>query len=151
MYGTLTGFRAYATARGDNAPAEAQDAVATAALVRGSDMIRLRYVPNFLPGYGIDFVPPGSDMPLVEEAAYIAASIELKTPGFFSKTYTAAEQKVLTEVKGIKWTVVGESSGVYASMPVSTLIDALFWPYVSDPDAVGFMFRSIGPRSCDVA
>ena len=147
MYGTLTGFRAYATARGDNAPAEAQDAVATAALVRGSDMIRLRYVPNFLPGYGIDFVPPGSDLPLVEEAAYIAASIEIKTPGFFSKTYTAAEQKVLTAVDSIKWTVVGSATGVYASFPVSTLIDALFWPYITDPDAAGFMFRSVGPRS----
>lgn len=150
-YGTLAGFRDYTLARGDNAPTAAHDGDATAALTRASDMIRLRYVPHMLPGFGIEFVPPGSDLPLVEEAAYIAASIELATPGFFSKTYTAAEQKVLTEVMGIKWTVVGESSGVYASMPVSTLIDALFWPYVSDPDAVGFMFRSIGPRSCDVA
>lgn len=151
MYGTIADWRAYATARGNSAPTDATDGAATAALTRASDMIRLRYVPNLLSGYGVDFVPPGSDMPLVEEAAYIAASFELTTPGFFSKTYTAAEQKVLTEVKGIKWTVVGESSGVYASMPVSTLIDALFWPYVSDPDAVGFMFRSVGPRSCDVA
>lgn len=149
MYGTIAGWRSYATARGDNAPTAASDAPATAALVRGSDMIRLRYVANLLPGYGIDFTPTGFDMPLVEEAAYIAASLELATPGFFSKTYTAAEQKVLTEVKGIKWTVTGDSSRTYASMPVSTLIEAMFEPYILDRDAAGFMLQSIGP-ACDV-
>lgn len=60
--------------RGDNAPTAANDGTATAALVRGSDMARLRYVANLLPGYGIDFTPTGFDMPMVEEAAYIAAS-----------------------------------------------------------------------------
>jgi hypothetical protein len=144
MYGTLAGWRAYAAARGDSAPTDAQDAVATAALVRGSDMIRVRYVANLLPGYDATFTPPGSDLPLVEEAAYIAASIELTKPGFFAKTYTAAEQKVLTEVKGIKWTVTGEASGTYAAMPVSTLIEALFEPYITDRDAAGFMLQAVG-------
>jgi hypothetical protein len=148
MYGTIADWRAYATARGDRAPADASDGDATAALTRASDMIRLRYVPNLLSGYGVDFTPTGSDLPLVEEGAYIAASLELETPGFFSKTWTAAEQKVLTEVKGIKWTVTGNASGTYAAMPVSTLIDALFWPYISDPDDDQFMFRSIGPGAC---
>lgn len=147
-YGTLAGFRAYALARGDNAPTAASDALAEAALLRASDMIRLRYLPNMLPGYGVDFTPVGSDLPLVEEGAYIAASLELATPGFFSATYTAAQQKVLTEVKGIKWQVVGNASGTYAAMPVSTLIDALFWPYITDADANGFMLQSIGRSSC---
>ena len=151
MYGTIAGWCAYALARGDNAPTAASDGDATAALVRGSDMIRLRYVPLLLSGYGVDFVPPGSDLPLVEEASYIAAGYELATPGFFSKTYTESEQKVLTEVKGIKWTVTGKTDGVHSAMPSSSLIDALFWPYISDPDAAGFMFMSVGPRSCDVA
>lgn len=145
MYGSLAGWRAYAEARGNDAPTEAEDAVATAALVRGSDMIRLRYVANLLPGYGIDFTPTGFDLPLVEEAAYIAASLELATPGLFAKTYTAAEQKVLTEVKGIKWTVTGQTSGTYAAMPVSTLIEAMFEPYITDRDAPGFMLQSVGP------
>ncbi len=145
MYGTLAGWRAYATARGNNSPTVAEDAVATAALVRGSDMIRLRYVANLLPGYDASFTPAGFDLPLVEEAAYIAASLELATPGFFSKTYTAAEQKVLTAVGSIKWTVVGNAAGTYSAMPVSTLIDALFWPYITDPGAAGFMVMSIGP------
>lgn len=129
LLGTLAGFRAYALARGDNAPTAASDIAATAALMRGSDMIRLRYVAN-LCGYDITSIPAGSDLPIVEEAAYIAASLELTTPGFFSKTYTGAESKVLTEVKGIKWTVVGKSEGAYAYMPSSSLIDALFGPYM---------------------
>lgn len=131
-YGTLAGFRAYALARGDNAPTEASDALATAALMRGSDMVRLRYVAR-LCGYDITSIPDGSDLPIVEEAAYIAASLELATPGFFSKTYTGAESKVLTEVKGIKWTVTGKSDGDYAYMPSSSLIDALFAPYLCTP------------------
>lgn len=148
MYGTIEGWRAYSSARGDNAPTEATDANATAALVRASDYIRFRYAANLLSGYGIDYTPAGSDLPLVEEATYIAASYELATPGFFSKTYTAAEQKVLTEVKGIKWTVTGDSSKSYSAFPTSSLIDALFLPYINDRDAVGFMFRSIGPGAC---
>lgn len=147
MYGTIAAWRAYALARGDNAPSAAADPLATAALTRGSDMIRLRYLPNMLPSYGVDFIPPGSDLPLVEEGAYIAASLELATPGLFSRTFTAAEQKVLTAVDTIKWTVVGNASGTYAAMPVSTLIDALFGPYVSDSDACGFLLRSIGRAS----
>lgn len=148
MYGTIADWRSYALARGDSAPTDATDLLATAALTRASDMIRLRYLPNLLTGYGVDFIPPCSDLPLVEEASYIAASIELTTPGFFARTYTESEQKVLTEVKGIKWTVTGSTSGVYSSMPSSSLIDAMFWPYISDADADGFMLMSVGRSSC---
>ncbi|MPT25127.1 MAG: hypothetical protein E2577_20355 [Starkeya sp.] len=144
MYGTIVGWRAYSTARGNGAPALADDADATAALTRASDMIRLRYVPNLLPGYGVDFTPPGHDMPLTEEAAYIAAGYELTTPGFFSKSYTAAEQKVLVQVQSIRWQVTGDASKTYAAMPVSTLIEAMFEPYITDRDANGFLLMSIG-------
>lgn len=148
MFGSLAGFQAYALARGNSAPTDATEQAATAALVRGSDMIRLRYVPNLLPGYGVDFQPAGHDLPLVEEAAYIAAGIELAKPGFFSKTYTPSEQKVLTGVDSIRWTPIGKADGVYASLPTSSVIDAMFEPYVTDRDASGFMFRSIGPGVC---
>jgi hypothetical protein len=149
MYGTLAAWRAYALERGDNAPTAASDADATAALVRASDYIRFRYVANLLSAYDpLTFTPLGYTLPLVTEATYIAAGYELATPGFFSKTFTASEQKVLTEVKGIKWTVTGNASGTYASMPSSTLIDALFEPYVVDRDADQFMFRSIGAGAC---
>ena len=147
-YGTIAAWRAYATARGNTAPAAAKDELATAALNRASDYIRFRYVANLLAGYDpLTFTPPGYDLPLVVEAAYIAASFELATPGFFSKTYTASEQKVLTEVKGIKWSVTGDSSKTYAAMPSSTLIDAMFEPYVIDRDDDSSFIFLVGPRS----
>jgi hypothetical protein len=149
MYGDLAGFRAYATARGNAAPGAAADALATAALVRGSDHVRLRYVANLLPAYAADFTPTGHDLPLADEAAYIAAALELATPGFFSKAFTEADQKVLTGVGQIKWTVTGSASGVYSAMPTSTSIHALFEPYVIDRDADSFTFLSIG-RSPDL-
>lgn len=144
MYGTIADWRSYATARGDSAPASAADADATAALVRASDYIRIRYVANLLPAYDTTLQPTGYDYPLVEEATYIAAGLELATPGLFSKTFTEAERKVLTEVKGIKWSVVGDGSKTYSAFPTSTLIDAMFLPYISDRDAMGFFFKSIG-------
>jgi hypothetical protein len=148
MYGTIAGWRAYATARGNGAPASATDPLATAALVRASDMIRLRYVPNLLPGYAADFTPTGHDLPLTEEGAYIAAGYELTTPGFFSRSYTAAEQKVLIQVQSIRWQVTGDASKTYAAMPVSTLIEAMFGPYTIDRDANGFALMSIGGGGC---
>lgn len=149
MYGTLAAWRAYALERGDNAPTAASDADATAALVRASDYIRFRYVVNLLSSYDpLTFTPPGYTLPLVTEAAYVIASIELATPGFFAKTYTQAESKVLTEVKGVKWSVTGNTSGVYAYMPTSSIVSAMFEPYVVDRDADQFFFKSIGPGAC---
>lgn len=147
MYGTLSGFRDYHAQRGNSAPTDATDDVATAALVRGSDYIRLRYVPMLLGGYDITFVPPGSTLPLVEEGAYIAAGIELTSPGFFSKTFTPSQQKVLTGVGNIRWTVINKD-GVFASVPTSSMLEAIFYPYVRDPDAVGVVFASIGRGAC---
>jgi hypothetical protein len=144
MYGDLAGWRAYALARGDNAPTNATDEVATAALVRGSDYIRYRYVANLLPGYDETFTPAGYEAPLAELGAYIAAGYELAKPGFFSKVYTPSEQKVLTEVKGIKWTVTGQGGATYGSSPTSSLIDAMFYPYIMDRDRAGFMLRAVG-------
>lgn len=149
MYGDLSGWRAYALARGNNAPTAAEDGAATAALVRASDYIRFRYVANLLAGYDpLTFTPPGYTAPLVVEATYVAAAFELTTPGFFSKTYTASEQKVLTAVGQIKWTVTGDSSKSYAGMPTSTLIDAMFEPYVIDRDDNSAFILSIGPGGC---
>lgn len=139
MYGSLAEWRAYALARGDTAPTSAADPVAAAALLRASDHIRYRYVANLLPGLD-------DTLEVVEPATYVAASLELATPGFFSRTYTPGEQKVLTEVKGIKWEVVGNSDKNDAWTPTSTLIDAMFRPYIVDLDASGFMLRSVGPR-----
>jgi len=83
---------------------------------------------------------------VVEPATYEAANLELATPGFFTKTYTPDQRKVLTAVDDIKWTVVGGGSSTYGAQPVSTLIEAMFEPYIIDRDAPGFMFASIGGR-----
>jgi len=145
MAATLTGWRAYAEARGDSAPTDASDDDAQAALVRGQDHVRFRYVANLISGYaGAEFTPTGHDLPLQEEAAYIAASLELATPGFFSTTYTPDQQKVLTKVGEIGWTPIVREGRVYGAMPHSAKLDALFEPFVFDRNRPSMRFASIG-------
>lgn len=134
MIGTIASFRAYATARGNPAPTAATDVLATAALVRASDYITYSYVQQFLSGYD-------ATSPNVEEATYEAAILELATPNFFSSTFTMDQRKVLTEVKGIKWTVVAGPSGISSSQaatPMSTKIAAMLEPYMPGLFVVGF-------------
>ena len=126
-YGTLTTWRSYAAARGNQVPTAADDTTASQALQRGSDYIRHFYVAHF-------FSSP--DDSLIEEAAYEAASIELSTPGFFNKTYTPGEAKVLTEVKGIKWTLIGDGTSDGAMTPTSTMIEAMLGLYTSRNDVL---------------
>lgn len=129
LYGTLEGWRAYATARGNGAPAAAADPLANAALQRASDYIYYHYAQQAT-------IPIPDE--LAEYAAYEAANIELAKPGFFNKTYTPAEMKVLTEVQGIKWTVVGDAAGKDGSMmPTSSLIDTMLEKYVGRNLGVG--------------
>ncbi|MCY0150889.1 hypothetical protein OEG84_25115 [Hoeflea sp. G2-23] len=64
----------------------------------------------------------------VVHASYEAAYLDAVKPGILSTTYTPAQQKVLTEVKGIKWTVVGESKGAQSAVMVSTKIEGLLAP-----------------------
>lgn len=134
MAATVAGWISYAADRGLTV---ADDAASAQALVRAGDYILYRYIANLLPGYD-------ETLSVVDPATYEAAAIELANPGFFSTTYTEAQQKTLTEVKGIKWTVTGSTTGVYSSMPTSSLIDAMFYPYIYDRDANQFMFRSVG-------
>lgn len=135
FYGTIADWRIYATARGNAAPAQASDEEAGYALQRASDYIKRFYVQHF--SYEPD------DASLVEEATYEAASIELSNPGFFNKTYTPAESKVLTEVKGIKWTLVGGQASAGGMTPTSTIIEAMLGMYVNrDGKILGI--RSVG-------
>ncbi len=120
VYSTIEDWRAYALARGNGAPTSANDTDAQAALQRASDYIRTRYVlPLGLSG----------DAANVIEATHIAAGYEMTTPGFWSKTFTPAQQKVLTGVESVRWTVSGNATmdkGYRAQVPVSPAIDALF-------------------------
>ena len=123
-YGTLANWRAYATARGNSAPASASDTLANQALLRGQDYIQFTYVQRFASGYD-------STAPNVEAATYEAAILELATPGFFTKTYTEAEKKVLTGLDSMSWTMIGKVKADRSYAPRSSKIEALLWPYIA--------------------
>ena len=115
MTANVTDWIAYAALRGEtviNEPASDQ------ALVRATDYIRSAY-----PFAIADPLPAAT-----VEAIYIAASIDLANPGFWAKTWTEGDRKVLTEVgASIKWTLPdsGSSAGARAVTPRSTLIEGL--------------------------
>jgi len=119
--GTVTDWQAYALARGNSMPTDANQTDADAALERASDYVRLRYVIR----YGLS----DTDEKVIE-ATYIAASLELATPGFWSATFTPSQIKVLTKVDALSWTPVTQSGyeGANAMQPVSPLIEALLAP-----------------------
>lgn len=152
MFGDLSSFRAFATARGNSAPANASDADATAALVRASDYIQARYISNFRSNCSGGDVAEGYDpLTLAEVGAYIAASFELDTPNFFNQTYTPSQQKALTAAGSIKWTVVGDkANGTFAASPTLTLLEALYYNCVTDVDRAAAGFWSLGERSANV-
>lgn len=129
-YGSVTDWRAYATARGNSAPTEATDPVASAALQRASDYIYYHYEKKA-------FTPIPEE--LLEAAAYEVASVELASPGFFRKAYTPAEAKVLTEVDGIKWTVIGKATDAASMMPTLGLVESMLEDYIGRSDGVGFL------------
>ena len=123
MTATLAEFRTYHTDRGNDAPTEATDADANAALVRAYDHVRDEYVSRFLPAYS-EALPDA-----VDDATYEAAAIELATPSFFSATYTEASAKVLTQVDGISWEFTGRKGGNQA--PTSTKISSMLRPFMA--------------------
>lgn len=138
MAATVAGWIAYAALRGDTV---ADDADSATALVRAQDYIQHRYLNRLLPG-----LDAGS-LEVADPATYEAAKLELATPGFWNKTFSSDQQKVLTEVKGIKWTVRGDASGTEGATPTSTLIDAMFAPFVTNREGPSFGFLAVGRTS----
>lgn len=140
MIGTVEDWKAYALARGlvIETATEPDMLQASAALTRASDHITFAYVAKFLPGYD-------ATSPNVEQATYEAAALELETPGIFSAVFTPSQQKVLTEVKGIRWTVTGgtDSSDAWANATAtSTKVAAMLAPYMPGKFMVGL--RAVG-------
>lgn len=119
MYGTVADWITYAGLRGLTV---ANEAASEQALMRASDYIRTKYVLRLAPAYD-------ETSPEVIEAAYIAASYELATPNFWSKTFTPQQAKVLTRADTISWTPVSNELNVGADsvLPVSPAIEALFY------------------------
>ena len=119
----LTGWRAHAAARGDSAPTDATDALAGAALQRGADYIRSRYVARM--AVGTDTTDAR-----ITEAIYIASDQELASPGFWNATYTPSQIKILTRVDNIQWTPAAgaDASGPDMQRPMSAAIEELLYP-----------------------
>ena len=140
MSATISDWVTCAGERGSTVP----DSTASAqALVRAEDYINYSYVARFI--YPFDATSPN-----VEDAIYEAANLELKTVGFFTKTFTPSEQKTLTEVKGIKWTVTGGKSNERAALlatPRSTLIDAMLAPYMPLENGFAPFLKTVGAQS----
>ncbi len=113
----------------------ADDDATAEGLVRAEDYIEYYYLNRLV------ISAPDE---LVENAIYEAAILEIATPGFFTKTFTASEQTALTEVKGIKWTLVGDASGAEAATPVSTKIEAMFYPYMQTRGGPYTMLLTLG-------
>lgn len=130
MAATLAGWTTYAGLRGTTV---ANEAASEQALVRGTDYIMFNYVAKFLPGYD-------ETSPNVDEAIYEAAALELTTPGFWTSTFTPSQQKVLTGVDTIKWTMTGgvDSNDAWANAsPTSTKIAAMLAPYMPGRFQIG--------------
>jgi len=118
MTATTTGWVAYANAAGD---VVANDAQSAAALVRAG-----RYIQReFLDSREYSGIPET----IADEATYEAAILELEAPGFWTRTFTPDQQKVLTKADTLQWTVIGNASGAMGATPVSTAIDAMMRPY----------------------
>lgn len=118
MPATVADWITYAAARGTTVAA---GAAADQALVRASDYIRTRYLLK---------TGMSAEDAAAIEATYIAAGFELATPGFWSGTFTAADQKILTGLGELKWTPIASNgmsgaSAVEALLPTSPAIDAL--------------------------
>lgn len=120
MTATVAGWITYAAERGE---AVLDDADSAAALVRGQDYIDYHYANRFGSAVTVD-------EDVLDAAVYEAAKAELSTPGFWTKTYTADQQKVLIAVGSIKWETRGDASGTDAATPVSTKIEGMLRPYM---------------------
>lgn len=131
---TLANWITYAAARG---LIVANVAASQEALQRAQDFILYRYVANLR-------APYDETLAVIEPATYEAARLELATPMIFSSTFTPAAQKVLTELEGMKWTVVGKADTPYANAPTTPLIDAMFLPYLITRPLNGAAILSVG-------
>jgi hypothetical protein len=97
----------------------------TAALRRGQDYIAREY--NYR--WTVD-VTDAAAPDVVKYAIVEAALAEVKSPGSLSPVVSSATAKILTEVKGIKWTPISTSGVGSASQmmkPILTNVEAMLW------------------------
>ena len=147
-YGTDIGFADYIEANGLEIPA----GTVAAARLRGSVYLDGHYYQRWPgePTGGVDqerswprksaadrfgnAIDDAAVPARVVSASYEAALLELGTPGFFSKTFTEADKKVLVKVQSISWVHTGNSKGDRSSSPVSTVIENILAPILTPDD-----------------
>jgi len=141
MYGSLSGWQDYVDARGITGQT-ITDPGSLPVLVRASDYIKYHYVVNFMSRYD-DTVPE------VELATYEAACLENITPGFFDRTFSPGEAKMLVAVDSIRWEKITasrqEDLDNNVMVPISTKIDMYLRRYMRLQGSCGL--RSIGSVS----
>lgn len=149
MYGTKVGAAAYHTARGNSRWAALSDDEEAQARQRASDYIDAVYGLRF-PGrkaggaaqweawprtgasdyynneIADDVVPVA-----IEYATYELALRSVETPGILNPGFSADRRKVLTEVQGIKWTLLKGSSDSSQLWPEFPLIEGFLRPYLT--------------------
>lgn len=90
----------------------------SAALRRGQDYIAREYNGRWLDEF--DDAPDEVKFAIIE-----AALAEAGTPGILSPIVTPGREKVLVEVKGIRWEPIRKGGGVSDMKPVLTNVEAL--------------------------
>lgn len=143
-YGDDPGFAAWLTMKGRTLPGSAP---APAVLrERGSSYVDALYYDRF-PGVPTGGAEQERQWPRTDavdrwgealasdtvpqrviEASYEAAWIEGTNAGSLSSTYTPGAQKILSEVKNIKWTVVGGKGDDTRMVLVSSDVEGLLGP-----------------------
>lgn len=163
-YGTLQEADAYHAARGNVAWSEAPEADRTAALVRASDYVDLRYqqevrgcwVPMFpgertdaaqeraWPRTGVDGVASDEVPVEVELATYEAAARELATPGTLMPDFVPSEQVTRVKVGPVEESyAVAGPDGYPANMPRLMYVDRLLSRFLCRRSTFGIGVRVV--------
>ena len=116
---TISDADAYCAARGIG-DWTGDDASKTSALRRGQDYIAGKYNSKWLVSFD-DATAPS----VVKYAICEAAAREIKTPFCLTPDLVMGREKVLTEVKGIKWTPIKSDAKAQDMMPVISAIEGL--------------------------
>ena len=146
-YASLAEAAAYHTARGNSAWT-GTDALKEAALIRATQWLDGRYgdqwpgTRRYLRAQALDwprvdaydrdstYIDMETIPPEVRNAVAEAALRELTTPGTLSPDVTPGTAKVLTEVKGIKWTPLRAAAGPNDMTLTITAVDRLLSPII---------------------
>lgn len=155
-YASVAEADAYHTARGNSAWT-GTDAAKEAALIRATEWLDGRYGEQW-PGtrwrlreqslewpraYAMDRDGTGIDgdtiPPEVVKATCEAALRELTAPGSLSPDVTVGTLKVLTEVKGIRWTPLRAAAGAEDMAPTLAAVDHALAPLIGGSGRVRVM------------